>query len=719
MEYLLCDEDYELLKDNIVPVPWLGFDHDSTKVYPVTTDIFEYAALQGCSQETLLSLQSMEGMKNASVKDFAALQAMLFFGVWEALLGEHIPSAKFICPIPDGVALRTLALRPILRTLYKDTKYKASEDPMSAELVTRAQMVRTFLSEIAMFSDWAATRMTRNNYDTVAALIRLFQLTIGSLGHFRTYLKGPTRSLVPSARARAFWWSDQLLEKLVQAGWCSSLVSSLAHLSCGLDGLEFFTALGSVPAMTKNVHARCTEGKCVAHNVHPSEFRAIHRPGCEGCEFAHVPMDRAEEILLQGKFFVVDIDALSSSSRVSEDALIPYHPGMEYVAISHVWSHGLGGHADEGLPRCQLQLLAEKLPRESETKRIWMDTLCIPVDQSLKMLSIERMAAVYKNARFVLALDSSLQNMNFQETSIERLAILTYMSDWNHRLWTFQEAYLAQKVYFVFKDGSFSMSAMEKRYRKTVSNMLLSHVFNRLLWTCASGRIPKDETFRAMWPALQKRQSSVPDDESLVVGNALGYDTGPLQTLSGEERWCAFWELMRSIPSAVIFSGTEKRCIMPGFGWAPRSLTGASFKAISLAISPGTSTIRKSGLEGDYIVLPLETRIARTSQCPAKQTLWFGSDAGLVVEFPRGMSNFEYDTLILPALLNPTDHHMPGVASLAQSSSSSEDPGIAKLKYQSIIELFLTEQTPGRPRSSSDIHLEAGLKMVNRRLSIA
>jgi len=70
----------------------------------------------------------------------------------------------------------------------------------------------------------------------------------------------------------------------------------------------------------------------------------------------------------------------------------PATPGwpavIPYVAISHVWSDGLGNAIANTLPWCQLQRiqgLVDALYQDTAGNQhpvpFWMDTLCVPVEQ--------------------------------------------------------------------------------------------------------------------------------------------------------------------------------------------------------------------------------------------------------------------------------------------------------------------------------------------------
>lgn len=109
--------------------------------------------------------------------------------------------------------------------------------------------------------------------------------------------------------------------------------------------------------------------------------------------------------------------------------------GKQYLAISHVWSDGLGNTEGNSLPNCQLRLLYEEarrvltggeyVPRYeggpfatlhtsaarlahfagSQTLRrgdsvlLWIDTLCIPHQPDVRSLAIQHIREVYEDGQ--------------------------------------------------------------------------------------------------------------------------------------------------------------------------------------------------------------------------------------------------------------------------------------------------------------------------------
>lgn len=116
-----------------------------------------------------------------------------------------------------------------------------------------------------------------------------------------------------------------------------------------------------------------------------------------------------------------------------------------------VWANGLGNPAKNALPRCQLARLANlvaNLPRDAETSepyRLWIDTLCCPVDPDDKLISLQRIADVYRKADHVLVLDTTLTAVKYEDTHAAELLVRTFLcSPWMRRLWTLQGIYKAR-----------------------------------------------------------------------------------------------------------------------------------------------------------------------------------------------------------------------------------------------------------------------------------
>lgn len=125
-------------------------------------------------------------------------------------------------------------------------------------------------------------------------------------------------------------------------------------------------------------------------------------------------------------------------------------PAVPYVAISHVWSDGLGKAGSNSLRYCQLSRLrhyAEVLLKDQHlttSPYFWIDKICCPVGPSEdKTLAMRKMRGTYEQAESTLVIHSDLLNQSMPECSALEILFRIFTSSWMRRLWTLQEGALA------------------------------------------------------------------------------------------------------------------------------------------------------------------------------------------------------------------------------------------------------------------------------------
>ncbi|KAK6535521.1 hypothetical protein TWF694_001976 [Orbilia ellipsospora] len=271
------------------------------------------------------------------------------------------------------------------------------------------------------------------------------------------------------------WGSSHLLtERLKEQGWCLGdieLIDEEGHLPCSY----YFSY---IPGPRKaSDHSKCTATACIAATVVVGEYKTKHVESDCDCQF--VGVKGMEELIVKGKdnmdgsipLVIWRKDKVSGEFGLHLQEFNVDVRNVPYVAISHVWSDGLGNETQNALPRCQLdriQKMIKQLYKDdpnldksspfykySEVP-FWMDTLCCPVGPEYKPLRIDtirKMRHIYSRADRVLVLDGTIQQCPLSMPLVERTAVL-YISNWFRRLWTLQEGALGKKVYFRFKDGT-------------------------------------------------------------------------------------------------------------------------------------------------------------------------------------------------------------------------------------------------------------------------
>lgn len=230
--------------------------------------------------------------------------------------------------------------------------------------------------------------------------------------------------------------------------------------------------------------------------------------------------------------------------------------------------------------------------------------MCIPENDYLKKKSIGMMDLIYRNAAVVMALDAMLEKLPTDELSYESLAVTILLSDWNRRLWTFQEAKLARTLTIALNNRWISIQALCKVLRERIVNGFGSPVTK----SCAEQLtcLTQDSTGLFEWMTLlQFRSCSVSSDEPLVLSALTGLDTQLLAQEEGELRMAKFWSLLGRVPSGILFHASPKLKV-ENYRWAPRSLICGSNETGVGGSSQLDSDVTPDGLRASYFVVDFQ-----------------------------------------------------------------------------------------------------------------
>lgn len=261
---------------------------------------------------------------------------------------------------------------------------------------------------------------------------------------------------------------------LLQAGWCKAEVRDI----CAKFDVAVVYYLGTFNKLQLGKDHSACGARCVADQiVDETLYKTRHvdiRCNCRHYSESEMPSSITNEstarILERGGIPVMWISTSDASGgaleiHVQDSSMAPY------VAISHVWSDGLGNPHNNSLPRCQLeriQKIVDRLDRSTpgEQQRaaqghtpFWMDTLCVPLEKEYRKLAIQRMGRTYSEADKVLVLDRFFDDASISCTNQEALVRLG-LSSWTKRLWTFQEGILAKDLRMQLRDGAITLPTM-------------------------------------------------------------------------------------------------------------------------------------------------------------------------------------------------------------------------------------------------------------------
>ncbi|OAA60851.1 HET domain protein [Cordyceps fumosorosea ARSEF 2679] len=436
---------------------------------------------------------------------------------------------------------------------------------------------------------------------SVAGLGELFMTNIYASSHLVT-----PRIVLPTSSFN--WFRDYLragndVEKhMLSVGWCPSEVEKLRNLFQGVASLHYVTRLR--PRTRPGDHVRCANYACRAFQIDIEQYKPRH--AMEGCQCDDVHVDEAELVrALRGttSYPVLKIDIGPDGAGPANVTLETYRPGVNYVALSHVWADGLGNPRINALPHCQVMRIAKAVAELNRTMneskddpeteyRVWVDTICCPVELEGKAIALERIADVYKNSTHVLILDSSLTCMDTTTSDLAEMLLRTFScSAWMRRLWTLQEAILPKNLCIQFQDKAASAAdLMRDLYIEGIKDMRrlriwhdLLNEFNYLQNFEQASRGLDDSYHRPQLVVLQRaihfRTVSVSSDEPLCIAVLMNLQIEGLTLMTdGQERmarvWAALAETLCGISTSVVFY-LEETLSLKGWRWAPKSLLGS------------------------------------------------------------------------------------------------------------------------------------------------
>jgi hypothetical protein len=409
-----------------------------------------YEPLEG--EDFCATLKSViETASSNNENDVTRLQTLLYFGMLSEVLGATVYE-DYIKHDEEGRSiLTTTQLENDTARRFKALK-KIKELTRRKEALAKIVICIRKVKDIVEEKPYCAKVSTILDEDFVLAVQVLGASLAYAIFHFATMKRMFGND--ESDQWLIFWapksaWASK---KMLENGWCPYEVERFTRMFWPLTQI---CALGLRHGGKQLDHSVCTRFVCEANNVKPP-YVPSHTDDCatstRQCTFENGHVEDVIRILRDGSLPLIEIRRHRTGSL--ELHPVKYRPGKRFVAISHVWSDGMGNKEKNEMRTCQLTRIWERakllirdnsqitlssdnrvnlfvlgfaylthstrnlLDVDRAAVTIWMDTLCIPLEPyEMRSLAIKGMRGAYEKGRFLLIPTASFQHADsFQRT---------------------------------------------------------------------------------------------------------------------------------------------------------------------------------------------------------------------------------------------------------------------------------------------------------------
>lgn len=193
----------------------------------------------------------------------------------------------------------------------------------------------------------------------------------------------------------------------------------------------------------QRTHGSFSELECVAYKVlDDSKVTKHFTDGC-CCKYISAPVNELEKVVRKGFIPLVQVHRRTDAHL--SVSIVEHEPGQNFIAVSHVWSHGLGNGVSNSLPSCQIKRVVNLVagPSKQQPLLFWLDTFCV--------LPRTFRTPLFRHQRNQDNLRSSPQSLGVRaKNSWHQNSPSKYMK---RRLWTLHEAVRSSQIYSQFTYG--------------------------------------------------------------------------------------------------------------------------------------------------------------------------------------------------------------------------------------------------------------------------
>ncbi|KAL8870903.1 MAG: hypothetical protein Q9174_003158 [Haloplaca sp. 1 TL-2023] len=577
--------------------------HSPVKIPLFCTDKYEATSfLDYLGQGGMTSAYVVSLSKSADSLDTlnALLQYWGYFGIMSEIFGRPMIINDFttICA-EDGEKCVTTSLLPS----FVDEWIRSSQCLNDHEMLHKLDQMEECVSEIQriLMEIYVESGDVVNKRLLLSMAVLIEHLDAAKLLVFRRNDREELgQELISRLKPTAgiIQGMEFVAERMLSDGWCPREVWTISkHASCAhlydISNLER-------PGQDKD-HSLlgCTSKICRAYQIKRNEYRRRQATTDCSCPDVHASQQELLGILSEEG---TPIPVIVPSGLQQQDPnqktvqLVSTNIESEYIAISHVWSDGLGNEHENAIPRCQFERLCNLVTELCGgcPKPFWLDTLCFPLGPpDAYKLAMVRMRSTYEDAYKVLVLNNYL--LSQAQTRLDENEIVTRIrcSPWSRRLWTLQEGALASSLAFQFSDTWVDLSRFtRKRYERLEvpgheffsSSWDYIYELRAIEWDIdGEGLTQKSKSTRTTGlynihgakQALGFRSTSVQEDEALCLSALLEIDTEKVLSGTTDEKMKTIWANLLSLPQSVIF-WTDPKLKIPGYRWASSTFLNGS-----------------------------------------------------------------------------------------------------------------------------------------------
>ncbi|KAJ5893478.1 hypothetical protein N7495_005169 [Penicillium taxi] len=364
-----------------------------------------------------------------------------------------------------------------------------------------------------------------------------------------------------------------IIERLISNKWCPSTIQATAR-SAGYLTLYYMSQIKHTRFPELN-HRNCTGLICMAAreigkslqaptqgsspqtssqcsnpiqsctpvpNKDKLGFDPRHTSKNCSCSKWDITIQRVIDILKGGKIPLVKFEKNERGGCKSWE-VVSARVDSRYVAVSHVWSDGLGNTDDNSIWKCQLDMIVESISnlpnhrgetmshlafnrretllpwsipgiysRNEPYDLFWLDILCIPTKSALdrsncvddpktfRTATISQISAVFAGAMQVMILDREMQRLRRDTSQMPEILALFQGSNWASRAWTYKEGQ-GSLCYVKLQNGFFNprdiiidsrdWTHFIRRDRHTLQQIISASVIDPYSETTFSGMIER------------------------------------------------------------------------------------------------------------------------------------------------------------------------------------------------------------------------------------